>query len=103
MKASSIYGGFISAESISEPVTVTIAGLQVQSFTREGQEQRKLILDFEDYPGRLALNKTNAETIMGIYGDDTDNWLGQEITLAVESVDFKGKKVPGVRVAGVSF
>jgi hypothetical protein len=98
-KASSLYGSFISADDIKEPTPVTISECHVSEFTKEGQgTSRKVVLEFDDFPGRLAVNKTNGLVLIEKFGDETDLWIGQQITLTVETVLFKGKKVPGVRI-----
>ena len=33
-----------------------------------------------------------------LYGDDTDGWIGREIVLTSEFVEFQGKTVKGLRV-----
>jgi hypothetical protein len=46
----------------------------------------------------LILNKTNSTTIADAYGDDTDEWPGQEIVLFEATVQFQGKVVKAIRV-----
>ena len=59
---------------------------------------RKLVLYFEGKERGMVLNKTNANNIAHIYGDDTDDWHGCEIVLFEAMVDFQGKTVPAIRV-----
>lgn len=61
---------------------------------------RRLILYFESQEKGMVLNKTNASNIAKLYGDDTDEWSGQEIVLFEAMVDFKGETVPAIRVRG---
>jgi hypothetical protein len=61
-------------------------------------DDRKLILYFVGKEKGMVLNKTNANNIAYIYGDDTDLWHGNEITLFEAMVDFQGKTVPAIRV-----
>ena len=58
----------------------------------------KLILYFQGKDKGMVLNKTNANNISEIYGDDTDDWAGQPIVLVEAMVDFQGKTVPAIRV-----
>lgn len=95
MKASSIYGSFLSAEDIHEPTSAVIAGVAENTF--EGK--RKLVIDFEDLPGRLSLNSTNAKGLIEKFGDDTEGWIGRTIVLYVdENVFYLGKKTAGLRI-----
>jgi hypothetical protein len=61
---------------------------------------KKLILYFVGKDKGMVLNKTNANNIAMIYGDDTDDWRDQEIILFEAMVDFQGKTVPAIRVKG---
>lgn len=61
---------------------------------------KKLILYFVGKEKGMVLNKTNASNIATVYGDDTDDWRGQEIVLFEAMVDFQGKTVPAIRVKG---
>jgi hypothetical protein len=61
-------------------------------------DDRKLILYFIGKDKGMVLNKTNANNIAYIYGDDTDMWHGNEITLFEAMVDFQGKTVPAIRI-----
>lgn len=61
-------------------------------------DDRKMILYFQGKEKGLVCNKTNANTIADIYGDDTDDWKGREIVLFEAYVDFQGKSVAAVRV-----
>lgn len=58
----------------------------------------KPILYFIGKEKGLVLNKTNANNIAMIYGDDTDAWSGQTIELVEAMVDFQGRTVPAIRV-----
>ena len=61
-------------------------------------EDRKLVLTFQGKKKSMVCNKTNANRIAYMYGDDTDDWVGKEIILTSEFVEFQGKTVKGLRV-----
>ncbi len=61
-------------------------------------DDKKLILYFVGKDKGMVLNKTNANNIATIYGDETDDWHDQEIVLFEAMVDFQGKTVPAIRV-----
>jgi hypothetical protein len=65
-------------------------------------DDKKLILYFQGKEKGMVLNKTNANNISIIYGDETDDWTGHEIVLFEAMVDFQGKTVPAIRVRGPS-
>ena len=59
----------------------------------------KPVVYFRGKDRGLVLNKTNAAMIEEIAGtDQMDDWAGTEIVLYPARVDFKGKRVPAIRV-----
>lgn len=75
-------------------VSVVIAGAALE---KVGSDTR-LVLTFRGKSKSMICNKTNAGRIAYMYGDDTDNWVGQEIIITSEFVEYQGKTVKGLRV-----
>jgi hypothetical protein len=69
-----------------------------------GQENKPaIVLDLvaangRAWPKRVVLNKGNALQLASAYGDDTDHWVGRQITLWAETVMFQGRLVPGIKI-----
>jgi arabinogalactan endo-1,4-beta-galactosidase len=63
-------------------------------------DDTKLVLYFAGKEKGLVLNKTNANNIAAIYGQDTDGWIGKSVVLVEALVDFQGRSVPAIRVRG---
>lgn len=61
-------------------------------------DDKKLVLFFDGKDKGMVLNKTNAGNIAAAYGDDTDDWKGQQIVLFEAMVDYQGKTVAAIRV-----
>jgi hypothetical protein len=59
---------------------------------------KKPVILFRETDKKLTLNRTNANTIAGLYGDDTTKWIGRPIALFATEVDFKGKQVLAIRI-----
>lgn len=80
-----------------EELTLTIAEVTSGEFD-DGTKQR--ILSFEGDERQLGLNVTNWDTVAHITGkDDDDDWVGSKIVLYVdETVKFKGKPCPAIRI-----
>jgi hypothetical protein len=74
--------------------------LQMGEVAREQMGSRKpYVLGFLNSEQRLPLNKSIADQIAALHGDDSDGWRGRWITVfRDESVMFEGKSAPGVRV-----
>jgi len=76
--------------------TVTMDYVKMESV---GKDKDQLpVLYFRGNNKGLVLNKTNANTIAALYGDDTDNWAGGEIVLYEAMVEYQGKMGPAIRV-----
>lgn len=75
--------------------TVVIAAVEVKEFN----DGNKLIIRFDGKKKALVCNKTNASRIGIIAGStNTDAWIGRQIVLAPELVDFRGESVWAIRV-----
>lgn len=89
---------YISASDLGgESKIVTMASVEMEKVG----EDVKPILYIRGTDKGLVLNKTNANKIAEIYGDDTDDWSGQQIVLFPTMTDYQGKTVEAVRVRQV--
>jgi hypothetical protein len=96
-------GNALKAETLKEKgvkeLGVSILNVVKQQF----EEGSKLVLvlkglsDGEE--ARLVLNITNANTLADKFGKETDNWIGQDITIQLAKTDFAGKRVDCLRIA----
>lgn len=75
-------------------VTVTMSHVTMVDLNGEP----KPVLHFQGKERGMILNKTNANKITEMFGDDTENWEGGEVILYEAMVDFQGKTVPAIRV-----
>ena len=74
--------------------TLVIATVESKNF----DDGTKLVIGFQNAKKKLVANKTNSGRIAKLYGDETDGWIGKEIILRAELVDFKGESVMAIRV-----
>lgn len=74
---------------------LTIRSVQMEDV---GENEHKPIVYFQELEKGLVLNKTNAEMVVQLYGDDTDRWTGQAIEMYATPVQFGGKTTMGLRV-----
>ena len=102
MRVSDVYGGeYLKCIHLQgQDVPVQVESVAVEEVGDE--KKRQIVLKFAGQERRLGLCKTNAEQIAAMYGDDTNLWIGQVITLWPDpTVSFGGKAVGGVRVRPV--
>jgi hypothetical protein len=96
MELSSVFGGdsLKAADLQGHEPTVIIASVEMKKF----DNGNKLVITFEGKKKSLVCNKTNANRIAYAFGSNTDNWIGKEITLFTDLVDFQGNTVEAIRV-----
>lgn len=73
-----------------------IAGVEIEELGPE--KQRKPVVSFRETEKSLALNKTNANAIAALFGEDSRDWIGKPIELFATRVPYKGKLVDSVGV-----
>jgi len=91
---------YLSASDIPEDgdLVLTIKSVAVETVGQGEKAESKPIVYFEELKKGLLCNKTNKETIKGLYTRETDNWIGKKIALFAAEVDYQGKQVMGIRV-----
>ena len=96
MEISSVFGGdtLKAADLQGTEPTVVIASVEMKKF----DNGNKLVIAFQGKKKSLVCNKTNANRIAYTYGTNTDNWIGKEITLYTDLVDFQGSTVEAIRI-----
>ncbi|MEM9194840.1 MAG: hypothetical protein AAGF12_37020 [Myxococcota bacterium] len=62
------------------------------------QKSKKAILTLAELDKPMACNVTNAQTIAGMYGSDTREWVGKRITLYPTTTKFGKDTVECIRV-----
>jgi len=86
---------YLKAADIDDEIRVTIDKAYLDNI----KGQQKLIVEFKEFDKQFVVNVTNAERIKGeLETDETDNWIGKQITLGKELVNFRGKSVDAIRV-----
>lgn len=96
MQLNDVFGGdsLKAADLQGREFTLTIAGVEAKKF----DNGNKLIIRFAGAKKALVANKTNSRRIAFMYGENTDFWIGKQITLGVDFVDYQGQTVQAIRV-----
>ena len=80
-------------------VTVTIDKVAGETLTSTGgKKNKKPVVYFVGKEKGLALNKTNARTILAMYGAHTSEWHGKKITLYPTTTTFGNETKECIRV-----
>lgn len=79
--------------------TLEITGCSRVELTGENNKKsKKPGVSFKGEPKKLALNKTNGKVIAKLYGRDTDDWIGERITIFATTTEFGGETRDCIRV-----
>ena len=90
---------YLAAADLDErEQTYTVSGIDTEVVGQGDEAESKWVLYFSEADKGLVLNKTNATSISGALGDDTDDWIGRQIVLYPTEVAFSGKMVACIRV-----
>jgi hypothetical protein len=104
MKVSELFSGFLEAEDLpaDKDITLTIESIRVAGPKDKGRDGRiidKPIVKLGKVQKEWVLNKTNARAIRRFFGNETDHWIGQKITVYRTTCDaFGDPKTPCIRV-----
>lgn len=83
-----------AADLQGREVRVTIGNVEREKMG----DDTKPVVYFKGKEKGVVLNKTNSNVIADAYGDDTDDWFGQDVILLSVMTDYAGKATPAIRV-----
>jgi hypothetical protein len=100
MRSADVYPSkYLKAEEIDGDLTVTIKSVALEQLeNKEGKKQDKPIVYFREVDKGMVVNKTNWTLIAEQHGDESDDWIGQQITLHAMDVEAFGEMVLSIRV-----
>jgi hypothetical protein len=101
MKASDMFPSkYLKASDADTDLTLTISRIAPEIMkSRDGQDEEKYVLYFSDAEKGMVLNKTNKNTLVDLYGEETDEWVGKKIILTSVDVDAFGETAAALRVS----
>lgn len=101
MKLSEAFpSNYLTASDLnSQSATVRISSVEAVEMGKGNEKKTKLLISFLGKKKQFVCNKTNANTISKLYGDDTDGWINQPITIRPMEVEFGGEMVLSIRVS----
>jgi hypothetical protein len=89
---------YLKAADLDSDTTYTIDRVEMETLGQGKNKEDKPVAYFRETDKSLALNKTNSNVISGLYGDDTDNWVGKRVTLYSTEVEFQGNMTLAIRI-----
>lgn len=85
---------FKAAELRSKKLKLTISGASKEEMN-DGKP--KLVISFDEDPRRLVLNVGNRTELISRFGRNTENWIGQQVTLVTQRCQGPTGMTWGVR------
>ena len=91
---------YLKQTDVHDEMLVTVVKVGKANIAREGDEpEYKWLVRFQEFAKPMVLNSTNIKRLAKACGDDTDDWVGKQITLYVDpDVEFAGNVVGGLRI-----
>jgi hypothetical protein len=84
----------------ADGLVVTIKDADVESIkSKDGSSADKGVLALSDGYKPFVLNSTNVDKLIELYGDETDDWIGKQISIVTPTVEAFGKQQPALRIA----
>lgn len=101
MNASELYPSkYLKASDLgtNQPV-VKILAVKVEILGQGEDQDEKPVIHFESKEKALVCNKTNWNTLIELFGNETDEWIGKRIKILSTEVAFKGKMGMAIRIS----
>lgn len=81
---------------LGDSLNVTIKGFDAAEVGKEKKLKSRLFV--EEFNRPLVLNRTNVNALIGLYGNDTADWIGERFNLYVSETTMDGDTVRCLRV-----
>lgn len=89
---------YLSAKDLGGRVfQLPISGVQMEEIQDNDGKKHKPVIFFQGAQKGMILNKTNAESISMVLGDETNDWIGHKLELFVMKVQGPNGIVDGLR------
>jgi len=90
---------YLTAADVKDKPIVTIKGFSKKTMkNKQGEEEVKPVLFFNEFEKGMVLNKTNANAIVKMYGKILDEWVGERVQLHSVTVAAFGESTDAIRV-----
>lgn len=80
---------------------VKISRVGVETLGSDEEKENKPVIYFDGKDKGLVCNKTNWNTLIDLFGEETDDWIGSKIKLMTAEVAFKGKMSLAIRISSI--
>jgi hypothetical protein len=92
---------YFSTKNVTGPLDLTVAQIVEELVGIDAEQELKVVVYVKEDPRGLVLNVDRRETLRGLFGDNTDRWIGKRFRLVVGTAMFKGKLVKALHVEAI--
>lgn len=94
-----VEGKYLSAKNVGDNrgKTVTIDA----AFQDVINEEEKIVLRLSGIEKPMPLNHTNISILFAEYGENTDMWINQKVTIGIVKVKYQGELVDSIQLSPV--
>lgn len=98
MKSSDVFKSkYLKGDQIGDrKVVVAIQRIEMEEVGRKKEQLPVLYFTGKDLG--MVCNRTNWRTLTTMLGEETDDWIGQRITLYTAPVEFEGETTMALRI-----
>ena len=91
---------YLKQSDVTDETLVTVKGLKKVNVARDDEEpDYRWTVQFHEFEKPMVLNTTNLKRMAKALGDDTDDWIGNSVTVYVDpDIEFGGNIVGGLRI-----
>ena len=90
---------YLAASDVEQKPVVTIKNIVKKNMkNRDGEDEVKPVLFFNELEKGMVLNKTNADIIASLYGNTLEDWTNERVQLHSVMVEAFGKRQPAIRI-----
>jgi hypothetical protein len=90
---------YLAASDVENKPAVTIKSVTKKTMkNRDGEDEVKPVIFFNEFEKGMVLNKTNADIIGSLLGPVIEEWYGERVQLHSVMVEAFGKRQPAIRV-----
>ena len=91
---------YLAASDVHNKPVVTIKSFSKKTMkNKQGENEDKPVIFFNEFEKGMVLNKTNAKTISMLYGNELEQWIGERVQLQAVIVDAFGESQEAIRVS----
>ena len=103
MKRNEVFKGkFFKADDVGsergDHIELVIDGIKLEEVGFGDNREERAVVYFKNHDKKLVLNSTNWDTLAEFFGDESDNWSGEKVSVFRDITNFAGKRVACLRI-----